>query len=183
MPVGQNKWEAVAVEYNAAAREAGRNDKTAQWLKQFYMYCLKEGNTKPTGNPHNPWKVKGAQEIYRDIPNVMVMGSLQDEDPVEEELEEAEEGAEVNEREEDAGVISPGAKAEDEPGAEAGANISTELSEVKASHKAGAEHSDSEEDKEEDEDNNCESEESEDEAEAAKETPGKGKQSLMETPI
>jgi hypothetical protein len=99
MSVGQNKWEAVAVKYNKEALQAGRNERTAAFLKQFYMECLKEGNHKPTGNPNKPWKVQEVQEIHRDIANMMAMGSLQDDSPVEEELEEEEEN-----EEQDAGI-------------------------------------------------------------------------------
>jgi hypothetical protein len=97
MPVGQNKWEAVAVMYNKETLQAGRNEREASFLRQFYMDCLKEGSHKPAGNPNKLWKVQEAQEIYWDISNMMVMGFFWDDGLSQEDLDE-----EVQEEEDEA---------------------------------------------------------------------------------
>lgn len=49
------------------------------YLKKFYGDALKEGYSKPTGDPNLPWHIREAREIKREIEREISAGSIDDE--------------------------------------------------------------------------------------------------------
>ena len=78
-PYGQAKWEAAAFAYNQGALLHQRSPRDGDYLKKFYGDALKEGYSKPTGDPSLPWHIREAREIKWEIEGEISAGSIDDE--------------------------------------------------------------------------------------------------------
>jgi hypothetical protein len=68
-------WEQVAMQYSKEAKEHDRKERDADFLKKFFTEKIKEGKTKPTGNPDMPWDVAEARDIWAEIEGVIHMST------------------------------------------------------------------------------------------------------------
>ncbi|KAH0607578.1 uncharacterized protein H6S33_002612 [Morchella sextelata] len=77
-PFGSNKWDIVSTEYNRLSRELDRKDRDGDFLKKYYSDRIRDGYSKPTGDPDLNWEIQEAREIKYEIDGVLHMGKLDD---------------------------------------------------------------------------------------------------------
>ncbi|KAI5812718.1 hypothetical protein BZA77DRAFT_323502 [Pyronema omphalodes] len=80
LPCGSDMtmWEEVARQYSKEAKEHGRKERDAGFLKRFFMGKIKEGKGKSTGSLNIPWDVAEARDIRAGIEGDIHMGSPND---------------------------------------------------------------------------------------------------------
>src|SRR5207237_1340347 len=85
---GANKWEQVSIEYNIISRNEKRKERDADFLKKYYTDKIREGLSKPTGDPHLSWELREVKHIREEIDGLLQMGSIEDTDELENEENE-----------------------------------------------------------------------------------------------
>jgi len=77
-PFGANKWEQVSTQYNMISRTEKRKERDADFLKKYYTDKIREGLSKPTGDPNLSWELHEVKLIRQEIDGLLQMGSIED---------------------------------------------------------------------------------------------------------
>ena len=77
-PFGANKWEQVSTQYNMLSRSEKRKERDADFLKKYYTDKVREGLSKPTGDPNLSWELHEVKLIRQEIDGMLQMGSIED---------------------------------------------------------------------------------------------------------
>ncbi|KAG0127481.1 hypothetical protein HOY82DRAFT_541920 [Tuber indicum] len=77
-PFGSNKWDQVSSEYNIISLSEKRKERDSDYLKKYYTDKVREGLSKPTGDPHLNWELYEVKLMRQEIDGLLHMGSIED---------------------------------------------------------------------------------------------------------